>query len=25
LGDLRADATPSSKITREEVLAPPAP
>ncbi|MBL4641747.1 MAG: ThuA domain-containing protein, partial [Verrucomicrobiales bacterium] len=25
LGDLTADATPSSKITREEVLAPPAP
>jgi hypothetical protein len=25
LGDLRADATPSSKITREEVLAPPVP
>jgi type 1 glutamine amidotransferase len=25
LGDLRADATPSSEITREEVLAPPAP
>jgi len=25
LGDLKADATPSSEITREEVLAPPAP